>query len=206
MISSGDPTPPFELPAVADRQTEQVALDNHLREGVVVAFYTGDFNPACADGTAGLGELEVFATRGGVSVLGVSGDSVHGHRALAAECDLHVPLLADVRGDVATEHGVAVEDPAAGYLTRRADDDRTLPSVEAVQTAVENATDPGTPTGSQSFDTDDPADIDEDDGGTIDETELEEQTEKARERREADQEEDVTDGVASAGNDVTDTL
>ncbi len=230
MISPGDPAPPFELPAAVDGQTEQVALDDHLREGVVVvAFYPGDFNPACADGTAGLGELEVFATRDGVSVLGVSGDSVHSHRAFAAECDLHVPLLADVRGDVATEYGVAVDDPAAGYLTRRAvvvvdpegvveyawraDDSRTLPSVEAVRTAVEDATGPGTPTGSRSFDPDDPADTDEDGGGTIDETELEEiaaeleeQTEKARERREADPDEDVTDGAASPGDDATDTL
>jgi peroxiredoxin len=121
MVSSGDSAPGFELPAVVDGGVQTVALDGYLGTDIVVlAFYPSDFNPACADETTGLHDLDLFTMQKDVTVLGISGDSVHSHVAFAEEYDLSIPLLADVRGEVAVEYGVAVEDPDAGYLTRRA--------------------------------------------------------------------------------------
>jgi peroxiredoxin len=161
MVSSGDSAPGFELPAIVDGEIQTVFLDNYLEANIVMlAFYPSDFNPACSDGTTGLDDLDLFTMQKDVTVLGISGDSVYSHRAFADEYDLSVPLLADVRGEVATEYGVAVEDPDAGYLTRRAvviigpdgeveyvwraDGLSNLPSVDEVQSAVEAVGDSNT--------------------------------------------------------------
>jgi peroxiredoxin len=153
MIATGERAPAFELPAVVDGEIDRVALQDCLGAGVVVlAFYPSDFNPACTDGTTGLDDLDLFTIQRNVSVLAISTDSVHSHRAFAAEYDLGVPLLADVGGDVTRAYGLAVEDPDAGYLTRRAlvvvgpdgevtdtwlaGGPRDLPDVEDLQAAV----------------------------------------------------------------------
>ncbi len=158
MVSPGDEAPSFELPAVVDGEVDAVSLENHLSEGVVVlAFYPGDFNPACSGETTGLDHLDLFTMQKDVSILAVSGDSVYSHRAFAAEYGLHVPLLADVRGEVAAEYGLRVDDSDAGYLIRRAvvvigpdgdveytwqaDDLQDLPDVDAVRSAVEDSGD-----------------------------------------------------------------
>jgi peroxiredoxin len=121
MIGTGERAPPFELPAVVDGRIDSVALDDRLGTGVVVlAFYPSDFNPACADGATGLDDLDLFTIQRDVSVLAISTDSVHSHRAFATEYDVSVPLLSDVEGEVTRAYGLAVEDPDAGYLTKRA--------------------------------------------------------------------------------------
>jgi peroxiredoxin len=154
MIATGERAPAFDLPAVVDGEISRVTLEEFLGTGVaVLAFYPSDFNPACADGTTGLDDLDLFSLQQGVSVLGISTDSVYSHRAFAAEYGLGVPLLADVDGAVTRDYGLAVEDADAGYLTRRAvvvvgpggrvestwlaDGPRDLPAVEDVQSAVD---------------------------------------------------------------------
>lgn len=153
MIEEGEEAPGFRLPAVVDGERREVGLADHLEENVVVlGFYPGDFNPACDGGSTDLDELDLFTMQKDVAVLGISGDSVHSHRAFAAEYDLHVPLLADIHGDATEAYGVAADDP--GYLTRRAvvvvdpegvvryawaaDSLEGLPDVDRVRAAVES--------------------------------------------------------------------
>ena len=119
MIEEGEEAPDVRLPAVVDGERREVGLADHLEENVVVlGFYPGDFNPACDGESTDLDELDLFTMQKDVAVLGISGDSVHSHRAFAAEYDLHVPLLADIHGEATEAYGVAADDP--GYLTRRA--------------------------------------------------------------------------------------
>jgi len=119
MIGEGESAPTFELPATIDGEVERVALEEYLgRDVVVLAFYPGDFNPVCSDGSTGLDELDVFTIQKDVSVLGISGDSVYSHRAFAEEYGLGIPLLSDTRGEVARDYGVLGDED--GYLTRRA--------------------------------------------------------------------------------------
>jgi len=121
MIEEGEEAPTFELPGVRDGEVEQIALSEYLGDEIIIlAFYPGDFNPACSDGTTDLDELDLFTMQKDVSILGLSGDSVYSHRAFAEEFDLHIPLLSDAHGDVAGEYGVAVDDESVGHLTRRA--------------------------------------------------------------------------------------
>lgn len=156
MIGEGDGAPRFELPAVVDGEVGTVALEDYLGSGVVIlAFYPGDFNPACGDGTTGLGELDPFTMQADVTILGLSADGVYSHRAFAAEYDLSIPLLSDLDGSVAAEYGVAVGDAAAGRLTERAvfvvgpegeieyawsaGTPQELPDVDGIRRAVESA-------------------------------------------------------------------
>jgi peroxiredoxin len=119
MIEEGERAPDFRLPAVVDGERREVGLADHLEERVVVlGFYPGDFNPACDGQSTGLDDLDLFTMQKDVAVLGISGDSVHSHRAFAAEYGLQVPLLADVDGEVTEAYGVGADDP--GSLTRRA--------------------------------------------------------------------------------------
>lgn len=154
MIEKGAQAPGFELPAVRDGETERVGLSSHLGDGVVVlAFYPGDFNPACGDSATALDELDLFTMQKDVTVLGISADSVYSHRAFAAEYSLDVPLLSDTRGEVSQAYGVAVEGETPGHRTKRAvvvvgpdglveytwlaDDVETLPDTGGIRAAIE---------------------------------------------------------------------
>ncbi|ACV46879.1 MULTISPECIES: redoxin domain-containing protein [Halomicrobium] len=120
MISEGDEAPRFELPAVVDGEHRRVALDEYLGEDVVIlAFYPGDFNPAC-DEESDLDELDLFTMQKDVSVLGISADTLYSHAAFAEAYDLHVPLLSDTRREVAREYGVTFEDAVGQALIERA--------------------------------------------------------------------------------------
>jgi peroxiredoxin len=155
MIADGNVAPEFTLPAVVDGSFEEIGLANYLGDDIVIlAFYPADFNPACSDEETDLDELDLFTMQKDVSILGISADSVYSHRAFADEYDLHIPLLADVHAEVATDYGVATADDTKGHLTNRAvvvidpggevqyawqtDDLTRLPPVEQVREAVDD--------------------------------------------------------------------
>jgi peroxiredoxin len=158
MIEEGADAPTFELPAVRDGEIEQLTLSEYLDNQVVIlAFYPGDFNPACDGSSTGLDDLDLFTMQKDVAILALSGDSVYSHRAFADEYALHIPLLSDPHGAVAQEYGVAVEDDTAGHLTRRAvvvidhrgrveytweaTTETEAPNVDAIREAVQNVGD-----------------------------------------------------------------
>lgn len=121
MMQEGEEAPVFELPAVVDGEIEPLSLEDYLgRQVVILAFYPGDFNPACGEGTTGLDDLDLFTMQKDVAVLGLSADSVYSHRAFADAYDLSVALLSDARAEVASTYGATVEADDAGYLTSRA--------------------------------------------------------------------------------------
>lgn len=158
MTGEGDTAPSFELPGIIGGRPGRVSLDRFLGESVVVlAFYPADFNPSCTDESTDLDEFDVFRMQSGAAVLAISGDSVYSHRQFARKHDLQLPLLADVRGEVAAAYGVDSDDPQ--YPNRRAvfvidhdgivsyrwvaDDIEDRPDVESVQAAfraVDDAT------------------------------------------------------------------
>ena len=120
MIEVGEHAPAFALPAVEDGEVIEIDLASIFgSEVVILAFYPGDFNPACSGSETGLDELDLFTMQKDVQVLAVSADSVHSHQAFAEEYNLHMPLLSDTDGEMAEAYGVTAED-GHGYLTRRA--------------------------------------------------------------------------------------
>ncbi|CCQ33345.1 Monooxygenase protein [Halorhabdus tiamatea SARL4B] len=120
MLSPGEQPPAFTLPAVVEGDVETLSLAEYLGDRIVIlAFYPGDFNPACGE-ESDLEELDLFTMQPDVAVIGVAPDTVFSHRAFAEEYDLAIPLAADTRGEVAEAYGVAFEDDHGQHLAERA--------------------------------------------------------------------------------------
>ena len=152
VIEEGVAAPTFTLPALVDGVHRQVALEEYLGEDVVIlAFYPGDFNPAC-DEESDLDELDLFTMQKDVTVLGIGPDTLYAHEAFADAYDLHIPLLSDTRREVAELYDVAFEDDAGQDLVERAvfvvdhdgdvayawstRDMEALPSTETIKDAI----------------------------------------------------------------------
>ena len=121
MISEGSIAPRFTLPALVDGEHRQVTLGEFLGDDVVIlAFYPGDFNPACDETACDLDELDLFTMQKDVTILGISPDSVYSHEAFADTYSLKVPLLSDTAGGVAQQYGIGMIDDIGQHLLERA--------------------------------------------------------------------------------------
>jgi peroxiredoxin len=109
MIEAGARAPEFTLP---DQDREPVSLSDFAGRRLVMAFYPGDFSSVCSDQLSlyqeVLGEIESR----GASLVGVSVDSHHCHRAFRQQLNLTMPLLSDFhpKGEVSRAYGAYVED------------------------------------------------------------------------------------------------
>ena len=103
----GDLAPDFSLPSTSG---EAVTLSSYRGlKHVVLVFYPLDFSPVCSMQLPEYsGRQDDFADLDTV-VLGLNRDSLHTHRAWAAEYGIEVPLLADMTLSVARDYGVAIE-------------------------------------------------------------------------------------------------
>lgn len=104
----GQPAPDFTLPSSL---RQDVTLSSYRgQNNVVLVFYPLDFSPVCSMQLPEYsGRQDDFADADTV-VLGVNRDSVYAHKAWAAEYGIEVPLLADMRLDVARQYGVAIDE------------------------------------------------------------------------------------------------
>ena len=106
----GQMAPDFTLPST---NGDPVTLSSHRGvKNVVLVFYPLDFSPVCSMQLPEYsGRQDDFADAD-TAVLGLNRDSLHTHKAWAAEYGIEVPLLADMNLDVARRYGVAIEDRA----------------------------------------------------------------------------------------------
>lgn len=104
----GQPAPDFTLPSSLG---QDVTLSSYQgQKNVVLVFYPLDFSPVCSMQLPEYsGRQDDFADADTV-VLGINRDSVYAHKAWAAEYGIEVPLLADMRLDVARQYGVALDE------------------------------------------------------------------------------------------------
>ncbi|SEJ37871.1 Alkyl hydroperoxide reductase subunit AhpC (peroxiredoxin) [Deinococcus reticulitermitis] len=104
----GQPAPDFTLPSTLG---QDVTLSSYRgQHNVVLVFYPLDFSPVCSMQLPEYsGRQDDFADAGTV-VLGINRDSVYAHKAWAAEYGIEVPLLADLRLEVARQYGVAIDE------------------------------------------------------------------------------------------------
>jgi peroxiredoxin len=111
MLSEGSEAPEFVLPGYHDGDIEEFALDDFVGEDVlVVAFYPMDFSPSCTEELCSLRDIDLLTLMDDVTILGISRDSVHSHRAFAEANALEFPLLTDSIGNVAEAYGVLHEE------------------------------------------------------------------------------------------------
>ena len=102
----GAAAPVFE--ALDDTGTPWKSAD-HVGMGVVdVYFYPADMTGGCTKQACGFRDDMQALRQLGVTVVGVSGDTVRNHQLFKKEYGLNFPLLADTDGAVAAAFGVPV--------------------------------------------------------------------------------------------------
>jgi len=105
-VEVGSPAPVFE--ALDDSGAPWKSTDHVGKKILVVYFYPADMTGGCTKQACGFrDDLATLADRG-VTVVGVSGDSVGNHQLFKKAHALNFPLLADVDGAVAAAFGVPV--------------------------------------------------------------------------------------------------
>jgi thioredoxin-dependent peroxiredoxin len=102
-VDVGDRAPEFELAGTGGR-TYRLA-EYRGREGVLLAFYPGDFTRVCTKQFCSYRDNADRLDGLGVPVLGISPQSVDSHERWISEQQLNVPLLADEDLAVAKAYG-----------------------------------------------------------------------------------------------------
>ena len=106
MAKEGSSAPDFELPS--DRGTS-IKLSKLKGKPVVVYFYPKDDTPGCTTEAKDFSCLVDDFAKAGVTVIGVSPDSVARHAKFRSKHDLTVELVADEQQVAANAFGVWVE-------------------------------------------------------------------------------------------------
>jgi peroxiredoxin len=113
-ITVGATAPDFTLKA---HNGNEVTLSSFRgSKNVLLIFYPLDFSPVCSiqlpEFSANKSDFDALDT----VVFGINRDSIYTHKAWAQEYMIEVPLLADLKSDVARLYGVHQEDK--GFSTR----------------------------------------------------------------------------------------
>lgn len=103
-LKEGDRAPEFE--ALDDQGKPWKSSEHVGREIVVVYFYPADMTPGCTKQACGFRDAMSDLKELGVTVVGVSGDSVKNHQLFKKAHDLNFTLLADEDGSIAKKFGV----------------------------------------------------------------------------------------------------
>ena len=102
-ISAGIPAPDFTL---ADENGTQCHLSDYKGQTVILYFYPKDDTPGCTTEACNFRDDYSAYTQAGVTVLGVSADSVKSHLKFKEKYQLPFPLLADEDHAVCDQYGV----------------------------------------------------------------------------------------------------
>ena len=102
MLEEGKKAPAFSLPASTG---EKVALKDYAGKKLVLYFYPKDDTPGCTTEAKDFRDAAAKLKKLGVSVLGVSKDTVEKHCKFIDKYELNFPLLSDADGKVIEAYG-----------------------------------------------------------------------------------------------------
>lgn len=103
MIAEGDAAPDFTAP---DQDGNPVSLSD-VSGRVVLYFYPKDDTPGCTKEACSLRDsIEALEEDAGVTVIGVSADTVDSHAAFRDKYELPFTLLADPDKEIIEQYGV----------------------------------------------------------------------------------------------------
>ncbi len=92
MSEAGNKAPDFDLP---DQNGEMHSLKDYRGQRFILYFYPKDNTPGCTKQACGFGELYPQFMEKGVTILGVSKDSVASHKKFEEKYGLPFTLLSD---------------------------------------------------------------------------------------------------------------
>jgi peroxiredoxin Q/BCP len=101
MLATERPAPEFELP---NQDGEPVRLSDFEGQRVVLYFYPRADTPGCTKEACGFRDAWDAFEDHGITVLGVSNDSIEDLAAFKSRYDLPFTLLSDPDGDVASTY------------------------------------------------------------------------------------------------------
>lgn len=113
MIDAGTTAPQFSLP---DQNGNAISLADFADRKLIIAFYPADFSPVCTDQLSLYQEVLAEIEAQAASLVGISVDSHHSHRAFREQLGLTMPLLADFhpKGEVTRAYGAYIEERGHG--------------------------------------------------------------------------------------------
>lgn len=106
MLQAGAPVPDV---TVEDDMGTSVRLRDLGKKALVVYFYPRAMTPGCTDETIQFTELNSQFVKKGVTIVGVSRDTVAAQAKFKAKYDVPFALLADVESAMCDAFGVIVE-------------------------------------------------------------------------------------------------
>ena len=102
MIETGQKAPDFILP---DQYGERHQLSKHYGKPIVVYFYPKDDSPGCTKEACSFRDNWDALKEAGVTVFGISADSVESHKSFAEKFQLPFSILSDPEMGVIKEWG-----------------------------------------------------------------------------------------------------
>ena len=114
MLKKGDTAPGFTLP---DKDGKMVSLADFSGNKVVLYFYPKDNTPGCTRQACAFAENFTEFARLGITVIGISKDSVESHRKFAEKYQLPFILLADPELQAIRSYGVWQEKKLYGKVS-----------------------------------------------------------------------------------------
>ena len=103
MLKVGDPAPPFTAPSDSG---QNLSLKDFRGKKVILYFYPKDNTPGCAKEACDFRDAMDRLHDKGVTVLGVSPDSVASHQKFKKKYSLPFPLVVDEDHRIAQAYGV----------------------------------------------------------------------------------------------------
>ena len=113
MLEIGMKAPDFTLP---DKEGKPVTLSSFLGQKVVVYFYPKDNTPGCTRQACAFAADYAEFKRRGITVIGISKDSVASHQKFAEKYNLPFILLSDPDRIAIEAYGVWQEKKMAGKV------------------------------------------------------------------------------------------
>lgn len=105
-LEAGQKAPDFTLPATGN---ETITLSALKGNPVVVYFYPKDDTPGCTTEACNFRDNTDTMEENGVTVIGISKDSVKSHEKFKEKFQLNFPLASDEDGKTLEAYGVWVE-------------------------------------------------------------------------------------------------
>lgn len=88
-----------------DQNGNKVNLSDYSGKKVVIYFYPKDNTPGCTAQACNLRDNESLLTENGISVIGVSADSVTSHSKFSDKYNLNFPIIADTDKIILNKYG-----------------------------------------------------------------------------------------------------
>ena len=113
MLKIGDKAPDFTL---SDKEGNPISLSDFLGKKIVLYFYPKDNTPGCSRQACGFAAAYAEFEKRGVTVIGISKDSVASHVKFAEKYSLPFILLSDPALEAIGAYGVWQEKKMCGKV------------------------------------------------------------------------------------------